>query len=112
MRKLITALLIITVLFSACSSSKKINSSNSVESPADARDGSSYEKAIIIVANSETSGVHKEYEWLRKNYPGYTFNGQSLDHHNKKPYDIINIVTSDGKNKAVYFDITKFFGKF
>jgi predicted RNA-binding protein associated with RNAse of E/G family len=44
-------------------------------------------------------------------YPGYKMVQQSLDYEKGKPYDILEIITADGKNKKVYFDISNFFGK-
>jgi len=76
------------------------------------RDGSSYEKAIIITKKSETEGVAAEYEWLKSHYTGYKMGDQSLTNYKGKPYDILNITTTNGKKKEVYFDISNFFGKF
>ena len=75
------------------------------------RDGSSFDKAIIINETSERYGDPAEYAWIRKNYPGATNNSQALVYHAKKPYDILHITTADGKTVSVYFDISKFFGK-
>jgi hypothetical protein len=75
------------------------------------RDGSSYDKAIIIDKKNETDGIAAEYAWLEKNYPNYKFSAQSLSFHNKKPYDILHIKDSSGKERDIYFDISKFFGK-
>jgi hypothetical protein len=75
------------------------------------KDGSSFEKAIVIEATTDYQGVKDEYAWLRQNYPGYKNGGQSLNMHNKKPFDILHITTIDGKKTDVYFDISKSFGK-
>jgi hypothetical protein len=37
---------------------------------------------------------------------------QALSHYKNKPYDIITIKTSEGKEIDVYFDISNFYGKF
>jgi len=108
----------VVILFVACHSSKKVSTANvkteqtatTPENP-DA-DGSSYEKAIVIQEKSEMPGVDAEYAWLKKQYPGYKMQSQKLISYNKKPYDILNIVTADGEKKAVYFDISNFYGKF
>ena len=100
----------------SCSSSKHAQpgrGNNTEQTPANsAADGSSYERAIVIQEKSETVGVQAEYKWLRAHYPGYSSKGQSLQNNNKKPYDVITIVTADGSEKKVYFDISNFFGKF
>lgn len=74
------------------------------------RDGSSYEKAIIITDTTETAGIKAEYKWLAQHYPGYKMKKQALSYHNGKPYDILYI-KHKGKKKKVYFDISNFFGK-
>jgi hypothetical protein len=76
------------------------------------KDGSSFENAVIIQETTESKGVDAEYKWLRDNFPGYKSGGQSLDDYKGKPFDIITITTSDGKEKSIYFDISGFFGKF
>jgi hypothetical protein len=76
------------------------------------RDGSSYDKAIVIKEDHESQGIHAEYAWIRNKYPGSKTRSQSLNFHDKKSYDIIHITTSDAKEVAVYFDISNFYGKF
>ena len=119
--KKIALLPIIISLFISCSPSKKsttdmastsTSTSSSSSSTSSANDGSSYEKAIIIEKKNEKDGVAEEYKWLREHYPGYTMGSQSLNYKDKKPYDILHITTKDGEKKDVYFDISKFFGKF
>ena len=79
---------------------------------ADDRDGSSYEKAIIINEEHEKPGIDAEYAWIRRQYPVSRTLGQALTYYKNQPYDIIHIVTADGNKSDVYFDISKFFGKF
>ncbi len=76
----------------------------------DDRDGSSFEKAIIIEETSEKAGVPAEYEWLRKHYPGYKKIKQSLRQYQGRYYDIL-LIKHNGKKKTVYFDIDNFFGR-
>lgn len=107
-------LLILAVCLScaACSSHKKIVNTDNAATSASERDGSSYEKAIIINEEHERAGVDAEYAWIRKQYPGSHTNGQALMNHENKSFDLIHVSTADGKNIDVYFDISKFFGKF
>ena len=56
-------------------------------------------------------GIAKENEWLDVHYPGHQKRGQALAYHDGKPYDIIYIVTADGEEKEVYFDISSFYGQ-
>lgn len=114
MKKLLCFIILCSLLL-ACSTTKK--SSMGYQSPANTshqsvNDGSSYDKAIVIKANNEMKGIEEENKWLRQNYQGCSKKMQSLSNYKKKPYDIITIITSDGKEKEVYFDISQFFGKF
>lgn len=102
MKKLLFCLLMIGMLAS-CSTSKKLSSNDG--------EGSSYDKAVVITSKNETEGINAEYAWLKEHYPGYKTEMQSLNYQNKKPYDILNIITADGTKKSVYFDISGFFGK-
>jgi hypothetical protein len=67
---------------------------------------------VVIREKTESKGVDAEYTWLRKQYPGYRFQGQSLKGSGKKNYDVIDIQTAEGKPLSIYFDISNFFGKF
>src|ERR1700741_3020023 len=89
-------------LFLSCSSVKKTTS-------AIAFDGSSYEKAIVIHEGHERQGIADEYAWIRNRYPRSKTQSQSLNYYKNRPYDIIHIVTDDGKEVAVYFDISNFY---
>lgn len=116
MRKIIISIFI-TLLVISCSSHKKLAISDnsgqlSVYNTVYDGDGSSYQKAIVITEKTETTGIQAEYSWIKEHYPDYKVISQSLQYHNKKPYDIINIVTSKGESKAIYFDISSFYGKF
>ncbi|RVT97176.1 hypothetical protein EOD41_19400 [Mucilaginibacter limnophilus] len=97
--------LIILMILSACANRKAMQSS--IE-----RDGSSFEKAIIITETSSRPGIAAEYSWIRKNHPGYAPQGQSLVHKDKRSFDIIKTANAKGEEKLFYFDITNFFGKF
>lgn len=74
--------------------------------------GSSFEKAVVINAATEMAGVPAEYEWLKSRYPGYKIKSQKMVMHNEKPYDLLTIITQQGEEKTIYFDISSLFGKF
>jgi hypothetical protein len=102
MKKFLVLCLLPAFLF-ACSAQKKatksVNTNTAVSSTSTSdstrstvvHDGSSFENAIIIDAKGEGDGVNKEYEWLKKNYPGYKMEGQALSYYKNKPYDILSI---------------------
>lgn len=74
--------------------------------------GSSLEQAVIIPAVDEGAGVKAEHAWLRQHYPGYRLDAQSLRFNAGRPYDELKITTADGQSRAVFFDISPFFGKY
>jgi hypothetical protein len=98
----------------SCGTTKKIqdNTTSTVMTENVSGDGSSFEKAVVINKSNENDGIAAEYDWLKKNYPGYQSLGQGLSFKDKKAFDVIKIKTTDGMVKSVYFDISKFFGKF
>ncbi len=114
MRKLIVLIALVS-LINSCSTTKKMSDETNNQNNTSVRianDGTSFEKAIVITEKSESVGVSAEYDWLKKNYPGYKTKGQSLVFQNNKPYDIIQIVTTSGEEKSIYFDISNFYGQF
>ncbi|MBK0378350.1 hypothetical protein [Mucilaginibacter segetis] len=106
MKKFYLLLLCSVFVLASCSSTKKVFSANHPQ------DGKSYETAVIITETHEKPGIDAEYAWLKEHYPGYKTRSQALTYKDKRPYDIINITTADGKELSVYFDINNFYGKF
>lgn len=75
-------------------------------------DGLSKETAYVIFENSEGTGVSKEYVILR--FLGLKPLGQALifDEKSGKPYDMLTVLDpATGKEREVWFDISKYFGK-
>lgn len=98
MKPIIKIFFVISILIAtSCSSTK-----NSIHSE---RDGSSFEKAIIV------NSIAEEYEYTKKVCRNCKFLGQSLVFHKKKPYDILKYKKPNGKTVSYYFDISSFFGK-
>lgn len=80
--------------------------------------GESFEDPIVIVgAKSSMDGVPVEYAYLAKKYgergTDWQMNQQSLQYHEGKAYDVLNITVVNPKKEKfdVYFDISGFFGK-
>ncbi|MBS1532330.1 MAG: hypothetical protein JSU01_18655 [Bacteroidetes bacterium] len=112
MKRSFAAVLVALSLFAAsCASHKNVITTETSAQSAD-RDGSSLDKAIIINETHEQPGVDAEYAWLRQKYPGYRSQGQALLFKDDKPFDLIHVLTADGKKIDVYFDISKFYGNF
>jgi hypothetical protein len=80
--------------------------------------GSSIETAILIDAPNAMVGVPLEYEHVRSARClacGSRFDivGQSLLQQGGRQYDKLDIKCANcGSTKSVFFDITRFFGKF
>jgi hypothetical protein len=105
----------IALVFVACSSSRPAATQQTGTSPVTTNnsdnDGSSFKKAIVIEERNSSKGVAAEYAWIRENYPGSKMKQQSLVRENGKPYDVLTIVTADGMEKTIHFEISNFFGK-
>jgi len=104
MKRIILLLMALMLFFFACETRKQLAATSS-------GDGSTFDKAIIINETQERPGIDDEYAWIRQHYPNAQNNSQALVYHNQKPYDILHIITADGKAMAIYFDISKFYGK-
>lgn len=75
-------------------------------------DGSTMERAIVIVANNEIQGIGAETIWVRQRHPDWKKIRQALlTSKNGKFYDKIDYSTPEGPEATLYFDITGFFGK-
>jgi hypothetical protein len=73
--------------------------------------GLSYKTAVVINATTESEGVNEEYKWIRNHYSNYKVEGQSLNYHGNKNYDIIQIKFTDERELKLYFDISSYYGQ-
>jgi hypothetical protein len=77
--------------------------------------GSSKEKAIIINAPNEKSGVNAEYEYLESIYGKqnvkWRLYEQNLLIEDDKYYDVLVIELRNSELLTFWFDITSFYGK-
>jgi len=105
-------IIIYFTFFSIACFSTRHGASTSTSSHASLQDGSSYENAVVIQEKSESAGVSAEYKWLQEHYPGSRTKMQALNNRNGKPYDVLTIVTANGTEQLIYFDISRFYGKF
>jgi hypothetical protein len=74
-------------------------------------DGRSFGTAVVINVPDEGAGVAAEYAWIREHIPGGRPEGQVLQHHGGKVFDMIHVKLPDNSLRDIYFDITGFFGK-
>ena len=80
-------------------------------------DGSSFEKAKIVIAKNSRDGIASEYEYLGRKYgemqQDWILIKQSLHHNKDKPFDVLRIkLIKENKEMDVYFEISSFFGKY
>jgi len=80
------------------------------------KSGETPEDAIVILNTKDSiEGVNAEYEYLGRKYgmrgKDWNLKLQSLVQNEGKFYDRMDLIFSDGSEKTIYFDITKFFGK-
>ena len=73
-------------------------------------DGSSIERAIVIIENDTTRGIAAEYSWIEEHMPEYRVVGQALLKKNDSVYDRIDVQNEAGNIRSIYFDIKSFFG--
>ncbi len=78
--------------------------------------GDSLETAVVIMADNSIQGIEQEYRWVQGRFgqQGYAWNliRQALLEHDGHMFDRLDIRLADGSERAIYFDITHFFGKF
>lgn len=117
MRKLIVGISILAILAS-CSDSKNTGGRHNrhrheiKNNRYNRQDGLSFNTAVFINEKSEMAGTRAEYEWIKSHYTDYKIKSQSLTRRDGKPYDVIIITLRGGKDLNLYFDISKYFGKF
>lgn len=69
-------------------------------------DGSTKEKAVLILAKSEIEGVDAEYDYLDSKFGEYELVSQQFIGEPDKQYDLLRIRLPDGTEKEVWLDIT------
>ncbi len=89
------------------------------------QDGTSFERAIVLEAKTQTDGIAAQQAWIEEHLPGaqpapppttksdeeiVSF-GQEVIQNGGKLYSVVHLVTPDGNTRAVHFDITGYFGK-
>jgi hypothetical protein len=75
-------------------------------------DGSSEKGAIVIHANNEVDGIAAEHLWIHEHMPGGIPKTQSLIVRNGHEYDRLEVTGADGSSNILYFDISRYFGKY
>jgi hypothetical protein len=115
--------LLVSVCISCANSKNVVSSGNKASNssmsagqavepvPNDQRDGSSFEKAIVLNEKSTGAGIKAEYAWVKEKYPDSKVVKQALMHKGKRSYDVLTVQKAAGGTEEVYFDITSFYGK-
>lgn len=115
----IFALLICSSVIAACSSNNALPDDKTTSSPlpktatgfAPERDGTSFDRAIVINEKTERAGIEAENNQLLALFPGSKRASQRFETYKDKQYEIVNITTTDGREIPVYFDIASYFAK-
>jgi hypothetical protein len=55
--------------------------------------------------------VRAEYLYIDRTYSGANILSQMVTDNNGNPYDVVTIMTKEGVEKDLYFDISKFYRK-
>jgi hypothetical protein len=95
-------IVLILALASSCATQKKMPVS---DTSFEQRDGSSIGKAIVV------NNVDEEYIWVDKHYPENQLISQKVVFFKNLPYDKLILKLKDGTDKAVYFDVSQFYGR-
>ncbi|MFD0748528.1 hypothetical protein ACFQZS_00135 [Mucilaginibacter calamicampi] len=121
MKTKIFVLLICASVITACSSNRNTleGTTDNTDKPlpktatgfASQRDGSSFDKAIIIDEKTERAGLDAENTQLITLFPGSKRVSQRYEIYKDKQHEIVNITTTDGRETQVYFDVSSYFGK-
>jgi hypothetical protein len=74
-------------------------------------DGNSVENALIIKAPNNFIGVRAEYDWIKRNHPGWQLDEQTMLKGGGKIYDKMYFSASDGQRTILFIDVTDFYGK-
>lgn len=72
--------------------------------------GGDVEHAVVIPTADHAEGVRTEYAWLALRHPGARRGSQALLSQAGRQYDRLSVTTADGRELALYFDITAFLG--
>lgn len=75
-------------------------------------EGLSFSNAVVISETIELKGLNAESKWIKEHFTNYKLKMQTLSINDDKPYDIITILQSDGKELKLYFNIASFYGTF
>ena len=75
-------------------------------------DGADCAHAVVILgASHETEGVRAERWWVFSKNPDSRIASQAVSEKDGRALETIQLLNSDGKSRAICFDITTFFGK-
>ena len=74
-------------------------------------DGTSVEKAVLVLADNEEDGVAWERRWIFDHYGRYRRKSVGLTAANGRHYDVFVVELADHSEKTIFFDCTGFLGK-
>jgi hypothetical protein len=71
------------------------------------RDGSSFDRAVVLDGAILGLAAFVEHEYLDKHYPGYQVQTQAIKEHAGRSFDVVDFTTADGKSKTFYFALSE-----
>ena len=74
-------------------------------------EGRSCETAVVIDADRESAGASKEGEWIAKHFPGSRVHSRSIISCHGHQTELVVVETTRG-DVRLFFDISKYYGKF
>lgn len=110
LRRMLRACFLLPLLLVACASSSAHPEHPEMLDPDPNHDGSSCQRAIVVDAKDEWSGVLQEHMALR-GVRGLTVLSQNLVVCDGKKMDVFKVRTPQG-TRMVYFDISRYYGKY
>ncbi|CAF4095360.1 unnamed protein product [Adineta steineri] len=71
------------------------------------KDGLMPATAITLQETNVSVATQTEHKWLNNKYPGYTLKSKAMVTDSGKYLDRFSILTKDGQQQNIYFDITQ-----
>jgi hypothetical protein len=102
MKSLLLLLTLLVIASVGCQSTPRFAYSDS--------SGSSLQQAVVIEGATEDEALDKaERAWIARRYPGSRVERRSIRGIQFRHYSVIELTTTGGDSRTVYFDITDYF---
>jgi hypothetical protein len=75
-------------------------------------EGRSCERAIALDADRESAGAAAQAAWLDQHFPGAKAQGRTIITCAGRQTELVTLETALGDKVRIYFDVSKYYGKF